>query len=616
MRSTLDTVKPSATEPAQKQSHHQPPTMVTNLAHLIQAAVRDNANRVAIYHPFKPDTEQFTHAITTFADISQQVHGFQSLFANRGWRKGDHVLIIALPQQNFFPLMTAMLASAIIPVFIDPRMGYHNCRKVLKETPLVGLICETQWQHWRFLIPELWSMPTFNVELEHYSTQDPQEETAVASSIPLFPVEPRQPDDIAMIAYTSGTTGQPKGVVRTHGKLIYQFHILRELSPPQPGEIGLTFLPTAILHGLCLGMTSVMPAVNPLKLDQFSPAQICQQVSQLGVTCIGGSPFFLMKILNYLQTNNDKLPSLRLIVIGSAGAQPSLFKALQQRLPHTETIICYGATEVEPIATVTGEAISQAEHHRRGYLVGSVVDSLTTKIINTQRLEERLQQTGSKNLSLSELTLKNVQGETSIGEIIVSGPQVLVHYTDDTVSMDKKFYDDHGSLWHRTGDRGCFDDDGHLWLAGRVGDEIQWNNTIIDPFGPEIAINEHPNIVLSALIQTDPTQPPTLVYHTVDNFSPQLFDQLEAELSTQLASFNLTGTRFRAVKSIPVDNRHNSKINRKLLRNSAIKCQYNWFLRRVFSLIGRLKRGSSAPLTTNCPTHDNTTTREATHEQR
>jgi len=544
-------------------------TTENNMASMIYQAVINHPDRVAIYTPTHKELNA-PHTELTYAAFAEQVRDFQRALELYQLKEKDHVLIVALPQGSLFALITALLAKKLIPVFIDPRMGYRKIRQVLRETPLAAAIWGNKWRFWHYFLPELWKVPAYSVDtLEKRALEtklDAKTEQTASIKKEEFPFTllPCHADDTAVITYTSGTTGLPKGADRTHGKMVKQFQILHELAPPLENDIGLTFLPTAVIHGLSLGMTSVIPALDLLRSHQFQPELICNQLKNLSVTCCGGSPFFIAALADYLEKNNLSLPSLRLIVIGSAGAHPQLLIQLSRILPNTEIVICYGASEAEPIAVVHGADII-AEYDQetigRGYLVGEICAPLLVRIVQSTVLDDMLQNPDA----LIEIDHLNLPID-EIGEIVVSGPQVTDKYTNPLVSMEKKFYDSNGRLWHRTADRGCFDHKNKLWLTGRCGDQVIMNGKEIDPFALEIFIDSLPFIEKSAFVQSRNHKNAILYCRLTQEASLEQHASMIDSLTIHLKKQNITGVLIKIVQKIPVDNRHNSKINRQKLR--------------------------------------------------
>ncbi|NEQ26165.1 MAG: AMP-binding protein, partial [Microcoleus sp. SIO2G3] len=147
-----------------------------------------------------------------------------------------------------------------------------------------------------------------------------------------------------------------------------------------------------------------------------------------------------------------------------------------------------------------------------------------------------------------------------IGEIVVSGNHVLSGYLHGRGDADIKLRVG-DRVWHRTGDAGCFDGQGRLWLLGRCGARIQDEFGVLYPFAVEAAVSQHSEIRRSALVQIQSQR-----WLVIEAESPVNLHQLQQDLSwAQLH-------QIRQIRQIPVDRRHNAKIDYSALRKL---CQ-NW----------------------------------------
>ena len=143
------------------------------------------------------------------------------------------------------------------------------------------------------------------------------------------------------------------------------------------------------------------------------------------------------------------------------------------------------------------------------------------------------------------------------GEILVSGAHVLKRYVDNPdATRETKIPRSDGTVWHRTGDTGLFDSSGRLWLTGRLKDRIAVNGTAVSPFPLEKRIDALAGVTRSALLND--ANGPVLVIEG-SHFDPDA-------LSRQLESHRLQGLRIALIAHMPVDARHNSKIDRPRLR--------------------------------------------------
>jgi long-subunit acyl-CoA synthetase (AMP-forming) len=241
-------------------------------------------------------------------------------------------------------------------------------------------------------------------------------------------------------------------------------------------------------------------------------------VSQLGewkIDGIAAAPAFLERVTDVLPQR-----SLRYVVSGGAPVTPRLCRKVLAVCPGVDGRVLYGSTEAEPIAEAGfGEVASD---RGEGLLVGKPVPEADV------RLEQ--------------------------GEVWVRGAHVNRRYVNNPEANQKyKVPAPDGTVWHRTGDVGRLDDRGRLWLLGRVGDAFVQAGRTIWPFPVEVALADVTGVRRAAFLDGQ------IVVEIDDERAMQAVRAL-------LPSIGMEGTPVRAVARIPVDARHNSKIDRSALR--------------------------------------------------
>ena len=129
-------------------------------------------------------------------------------------------------------------------------------------------------------------------------------------------------DDIAAIVFTSGSTGPPKGVVYRHSNFAAQVDAIREAYGVERGWVNLPTFPLFALFDPALGMTTVVPEMDPTRPARVDPEKIISPIREFGVTTMFGSPALLDTVGRYGQKNGVKLPTIRRVI--SAGAPPAV----------------------------------------------------------------------------------------------------------------------------------------------------------------------------------------------------------------------------------------------------------------------------------------------------
>ena len=163
-----------------------------------------------------------------------------------------------------------------------------------------------------------------------------------------------------------------------------------------------------------------------------------------------------------------------------------------------------------------------------------------------------------------------------VGEILVSGRHVLKQYVDNpSANAENKIRrtqsnkNDHHPVWHRTGDTGFLDDTGQLWLTGRVKDSLVLNGGVIQPYPLEQSLDNVAGIVRSALIHFNDALH-VFVQNSVESSQAMTAD-IRCEIEQILQAAGVHHFNINVIELMPVDGRHNSKIDRLALRNALQK---------------------------------------------
>ena len=187
------------------------------------------------------------------------------------------------------------------------------------------------------------------------------------------------PERLAILFFTSGSTGTPKGVCYEHGMFEAQVRLIRETYAIAPGEVDLPLLPIFALFNPALGMTTIVPELDPRRPAEIDPAKIVQAIQQESVTNSFGSPTLWQKICDHCRRENIQLPTLRRVLCAGAPVPAALWQASRTVLPNGKLHSPYGATEALPVATVSSDEVDVASV--RGACVGRPLAANEVKII-------------------------------------------------------------------------------------------------------------------------------------------------------------------------------------------------------------------------------------------
>jgi olefin beta-lactone synthetase len=543
-----------------------PPAESANIArHLsVMAAHQPEVPALKVARGRTPDG-RIDYLILSFAELQREVAGWQSQFRREGIRRGDRVLVMVRPGLPLIAGVFALFASGAVPVVIDPGMGrksFLTCVARSRPRALLGIPLARILSH------------VFRTAFTSVEIRVPVSSRATArvSAGPGEPapleIAPSAASDLAAVLFTSGSTGAPKGVCYEHGMFEAQVRLIRETYGIQPGEVDLPMLPIFALFNPALGMTTVVPEIDPSRPAQVDPARIVQAIQQEGVTNSFGSPTLWLKIARHCQHRNLTLPSLRRVLCAGAPVPPMLWSAMTAVMPHGTLHSPYGATEALPVATIAASEVMSGTSRDTlagaGTCVGRPLAANTVKII---RLTEA---------PLAHLHEAPELPVGEIGEIIVSGPTVTTTYDQlpEATLRSKITALPAGQpmIYHRMGDCGYLDAQGRLWFCGRAAERVETATGPLYTEQVEPLFNAHPQVRRTALIGVGPrgAQEPALVVEPQD---PAMLRSAaaRARLAGELRAFATDHpfasrvARYYFHAQLPVDVRHNAKIHRLAL---------------------------------------------------
>lgn len=521
-------------------------------------AGRDAAGRVA-----------YTHL--TFSQLDDEVDRLAAGLQKRGVTPGTRLVLMVRPSLEFISLTFALFRTGAAIVLIDPGMGRSNIFRCLAEVEPEGFIAIPIVQAIRTaysLLLKKFPRARLNVTVGGKGRLGRSITYADLLRHDASEFEPPRTlaTDPAAIIFTSGSTGPPKGVLYEHGMFDAQVDLLREFYNIRPGEIDLPGFPLFALFNSAMGVTTVIPDMDPARPAQVDPEKILQAIGDQGVTQAFGSPAIWNRVGRYCEQRGIVLPSVRRVLSAGAPVPIHVSERMSSVLTGTNADLHtpYGATESLPVASIpASEVLARTAPRTRqgaGTCVGRIFPHMQVKIIEI---------TEGPIASLSAVR-ELPAGET--GEIIVRGPVVTREYfRRPEATAAAKIPDDDG-FWHRMGDVGYRDDEGLLWFCGRKAHIVETEQGRMFTIPCEAIFNEHPHIGRSALVGVGaaPRQTPVLIAEPEEGRFPSTNAdraRLVEELRRLAAVHPHTAPieHFLLHRALPVDIRHNVKIFREKL---------------------------------------------------
>jgi acyl-CoA synthetase (AMP-forming)/AMP-acid ligase II len=503
----------------------------------------------------------------SFAELDREVDAWCTRLTTAGVQRGDRTLLMVKQGLPLIAIAFALFKLGAVPVIIDPGMGLKSFLacvrrsqpRVLVGIPLAQVISRLFRPTFRSVQVRITASSSLTARQSNpigYSLSAlTSAENSKSNLIGYFPVAEVAVDELAAILFTSGSTGMPKGVCYEHGMFEAQVRLIREHYGIQPGEVDLPILPIFALFNPALGMTTVVPEIDPRRPAAVDPAKIAQAIRQEKVTNSFGSPTLWLKVQRHCLEKNLTLPSLRRVLCAGAPVPAALWDNPTRWMPHGELHSPYGATEALPVSSVSAAEIDPATV--RGACVGRPLPGISVKIIGLDTPGGELREVPA--------------GDT--GEIIVSGPVVTKAYDALPVATAAAKISDGDRLWHRMGDSGYFDAGGRLWFCGRKVESVLTSEGRLFTEPCEQVFRAHPRATRCALIGLGDRElkRPALVAETAVRSSKEA-----RALARELRQLALAHPHTSAIKvfyflpDLPVDVRHNAKIHRLALATWAV----------------------------------------------
>ncbi|MCG8614988.1 MAG: AMP-binding protein [Desulfobacterales bacterium] len=502
----------------------------------------------------------------SFGQLNKLTDRYAHGLKQHGFKKGDRVLVMLKPGIELIAVILAMLKLRVVPVLIDPGMGLKPFAQCVRETEPVGLVAVPIAGVFKMIMPGAFKTirRTVIVGKTLFSRHPTLDQLCRDQNHP-FVLQDVAPDDEAFIAFTSGGTGVPKGVVYLHHMMMATVKSLRDDMQMTAGEVHLAAFYAFALFMPSVGVTTIIPDMDPRKTAEVNPAYLVEAMETYGVTNSMGSPIIWAKVADYCRANGIKLPSIKHVFMFGAEVSPEVVSRFKSVLDDGKVYTPYGATEVLPLTNMDAdEIISETgalTSDGAGVCVGRPIPGARVEII---RITDDPIARWDDNLVVPT-------GE--IGEITAIGPTVTHTYLRrPEKTAEAKIHSDEG-IWHRMGDVGYKDDKGRIWVLGRKMHRVETEQGIMTPVPCETVFNQHPAVKRSSLVGVGPLgrQRPVMVVEPEDDQRPGSDDDKEnmirelTQLGAQQAHTRMIKDILIYDKSFPVDVRHNTKIQRHKL---------------------------------------------------
>lgn len=451
----------------------------------------------------------FMDQTCTYAELDGSITKFASGLEKLGVKQGDHIALLLGNSPHFVislygALRIGVTVIPVNPIYTADEIGYILNNGDVKVVVALDLA-----------IPLVEKMHTLLPKIEHYIFCETSPNSRVESKIENLSGYPKmksfsevvgageltfkgpelKDDDTAIILYTSGTTGKPKGAMLSHKNLYSNAKDVSEYLKMNPDDRVVTVLP--MFHVFCLTVALNAPLLSGATLliaPKFSPKEIFELINENQATVFVGVPTMYNFLFQYPDGNPEHLQSLRLCISGGASLPVALLTNFERKF-NVLVSEGYGLSEASPVT-----CFNPLDRPRKPGSIGTSILRVENKILN-------------------ELGEEVPVG--AVGELVVRGPNVMKGYYKMPEETAATIRDG----WLHTGDLARMDEDGYFYIVDRKKDLILVGGYNVYPREVEEVIYNHLDVVEVAVLGVPDTNLGEAVKAYVVSKNPELTEE-------------------------------------------------------------------------------------------
>jgi long-chain acyl-CoA synthetase len=433
---------------------------MTNLAGNLVATARRSPAAVAI----KLDDVEVTFGALEV--LSQKV---ATLLAEHGVQRGDRVALVMpnIPQMAFVYYGVLRVGAVVVP--LNPLL---KAREVAYHLTNSGATLVFAWEG---VIAEVQGGADAagvesGTDIEVITVDSGAFMQRVSAAEPTPGVVELDGEDTAVVLYTSGTTGRPKGATLSHTNLARNTEISRDLMSIAEGEVLFGGLPFFHIFGqTCALNAAVLTGATVTLLPRFEPGRALEIIERDGVTVFEGVPTMYIAMLRHPSVTTTDLSSLRVAVSGGSALPVEVLREFE-RVFGADLLEGYGLSETSPIVS-----FNRVDEVRKPGSIGTPVDGVEVRMLDAEG---------------------NEVPRGQVGELSVRGHCVMKGYWENPEATAAAIPDG----WFRTGDLARVDEDGLIFIVDRKKDVILRGGYNVYPREVEEVLYEHPAVAEVAVI--------------------------------------------------------------------------------------------------------------------
>ena len=441
--------------------------MTVNVSEILAVAARRDPEGTALV-----EAREERRSVT-WAELDHAADTVARGLSARGLRAGHRVGLVMANRIDLVIAYFAILRGGMVAVPINPRSTPVEVERMLADSGARLVLADGAAVDAVRAAAQVLENLTVVVDGPAPADGEIAFAAFLDGAVPSPPAAPADPEALAVILYTSGTSGRPRGVMLSHRALLANIEQVATLDVVSSDDVCLGLLPMFHIYGLnCVLGQSVHQGAPLVLVDGFDPDALLDLVGREGLTYLAVAPPVVAAWSGRTDLR-EKLASVRVVVSGASALDPDLARDFRESSGHVIEQ-GYGLTEASPVVAVTIGATRDADGAPKPYSVGAVLPGIDVRIVET------------------------VDGrEASPGdpaEIWVRGANLLTGYWPD--GSDGPDADG----WYPTGDVGLLDDDGDLTLVDRLRELVIVSGFNVYPREVEDVIAEAPGVDQVAVV--------------------------------------------------------------------------------------------------------------------
>ncbi|MFB7450944.1 long-chain fatty acid--CoA ligase [Streptomyces sp. NPDC056194] len=400
--------------------------------------------------------------VITYGELDERSARAAALLRSEGVRPGDRVALMLPNVPEFVVLYYGILRAGAVVVPMNPLLKTRETEFHLADSGAVRLF---EWHQ----APGEGAQGATAAGVAHTAVEPAAFAATLAEQEPLAEVADTGDEDMAVLLYTSGTTGRPKGAVLSHAGLRHNTEVNTvHIQQMTPDDVVVGCLPLFHIFGqICTMSAAVRSGASLVLIPRFDPAAVLAAIARERATVFEGVPTMYAALLQH--PSDADVSTLRMCISGGASLPVEILHGFERRFG-CPVLEGFGMSETSPVVT-----FNHPDRPRKAGSIGTPIRDVEVRLLDDKGQDV---------------------APGGIGELAVRGPNVMKGYWNRPEETEAALPDG----WLRTGDLARADEDGYLYIVDRKKDMIIRGGYNVYPREIEEVLHEHPAVALAAVI--------------------------------------------------------------------------------------------------------------------